>query len=204
LTLDLHMLFLRRLVTITQKSKVTSSSLQQSRKMSSRAAGNLPLMGDGLQKVDSSDRQPDGTKVAEVMNAGSSNTSGISDLSTLLATMRPLIVPGEFVFISQPSGKYGDGAQLDPIAAFAEKEGLTLVVPKHRADEDDVKYDGVFRMITLQVHSSLDAVGLTAAVASALTKHNISANVIAAFYHDHIFVPSSRADDAITVLSELN
>ncbi|SMP60922.1 hypothetical protein SAMN06265222_10719 [Neorhodopirellula lusitana] len=128
--------------------------------------------------------------------------NAITDLSTLLATLNPSLVDGEFVFITRADGRYGDGAGLNPIAAFMEEEGLTLVVPKEKADGSREEYQGEFRMITLRVHSSLEAVGLTAAVASALAKHGISVNAMAAFYHDHLFVPSSRADEAMVVLRE--
>ncbi len=129
--------------------------------------------------------------------------SGITNLETLLASMNPVLVPGEFVFVSRLNAKYGEGSDLNPIAAFEENEGLTLIVPRDRADEVGESYQGVFRMITLQVHSSLEAVGLTAAVADALARQGVSANVVAAFYHDHIFVPGARADDAIEVLQRL-
>ncbi|MDB4778186.1 ACT domain-containing protein [bacterium] len=129
--------------------------------------------------------------------------SGITDLETLLASMNPVLIPGEFVFVSRLNANYGEGSELNPIAAFEENEGLTLIVPRSRADEVSESYQGVFRMITLQVHSSLEAVGLTAAVADALAKQSISANVVAAFYHDHIFVPLARAEDAMVVLKDL-
>ena len=55
--------------------------------------------------------------------------------------------------------------------------------------------------ITLTVHSDLQAVGLTAAVAEVLTKASISCNVVAAAFHDHIFVPADRAADALAELA---
>jgi len=93
--------------------------------------------------------------------------------------------------------------QLKPISTFQEKEGLTVVVLKEKADECSLAYSGVFKCITLNVHSSLDAVGLTAAVSTKLTQVNISANVIAAYYHDHIFVASKDAEKALFTLEEL-
>lgn len=128
---------------------------------------------------------------------------GVTDLKTLLTNLKPILAAGEFVFVSRPLSQYGDNAELDPIASFIETEGLTLIVPRDRADAVGEQYEGVFRMITLQVHSSLNAVGLTAAVANALADQNISANVVAAFYHDHVFVPSTSADAAIAVLHKL-
>ena len=130
--------------------------------------------------------------------------SGESKLSELLKGMAPVLVAGEFVFITIPNARYGDRAELNPIASFRESEGLTLVVPKQCADENSSLYEGVFSAITLQIHSSLEAVGLTAAFSKVLTENNISANVIAGFYHDHIFVPVDSAEKAMEAIHSLS
>ena len=129
--------------------------------------------------------------------------TGEKDLQKLLSSMSPELVEGEVVFCTYPEAQYGDYSALDPVAAIREAEGLTLVIPKSKADENNIRYDSVYRQITLTVHSSLDAVGLTAAFASKLTEHGISANVIAGFYHDHIFVQREHADRAMKALHEL-
>jgi len=129
--------------------------------------------------------------------------SGISDLPTLLASLSPVVSPDTYVFLTRPLGTYGDGAELNPIAMFSENEGLTLVVPKERADSAGERYHGEYRLISLSVLSDLQAVGLTAAIANALAEHGISANIVAAFHHDHIFVPFARVGDAVAVLSQL-
>lgn len=129
--------------------------------------------------------------------------SGIVALGDLLASMAPVLQEGEFAFVTFPGSSYGAHAELSPIAAFAEDEGLTLIVPCQRACDAGLDFDGAFRRITLTVHSSLEAVGLTAAVAEALTRRGISANVVAAFYHDHVFVPAKRADEALLALEAL-
>ena len=129
--------------------------------------------------------------------------SGTSDLPTLLANLAPVVSPQVYVFLSRPHATYGAGAELDPIATFAEKEGLTLIVPKERADEARAEYEGEYALISLSVHSDLQAVGLTAAIAGVLTERGISANIVAAFYHDHLFVPLPRVDDALAALSRL-
>lgn len=128
--------------------------------------------------------------------------TGETDLSKLLSSMAPRMMEGEFVFCTVKDAKYGDYTQLSPVATFCEDEGLTLVVPRHIADKAGLCYESVFRGITLTVHSSLHAVGLTAAVSGKLAEQGISANVMAAYYHDHIFVQSGRADEALAVLSE--
>lgn len=129
--------------------------------------------------------------------------SGISDLPTLLASLSPVVSSDVYVFLTRPFATYGDGAELDPIATFSENEGLTLVVRKERAEASGERYQGEYGLISLGVHSDLQAVGLTAAIATALSDQGISTNIVAAFYHDHLFVPFSRVDDAVTVLSQL-
>ena len=121
----------------------------------------------------------------------------------MLAQLSPFLRESEFVFCTFADGSYGDHADLMPLCAFAEAEGLTLVLPKSRADAAGCGYEGVFRCITLEVHSSLDAVGLTAAVSQALAAAGIPANVVAAYYHDHVFVPALRADEALAALQAL-
>ena len=130
--------------------------------------------------------------------------TAITDLNQLLAHMEPVLQAGEYVFCTFADKKYGDLAELDPLCAYREAEGLTLILPKASADLAQIDYDGTYRAITLQVHSSLEAVGLTAAVATELAAHNISANVVAAYYHDHVFVQSGRAAEAVQVLQSLS
>ena len=128
-------------------------------------------------------------------------TSPIADLNTLLASMSPELQPGVYVYASVPfSADLGDIA---PLATFREREGLTIIV-----EEGDAKRAGIeslFRAarITLTVHSDLQAVGLTAAFATALGKANVSCNVVAAAYHDHIFVPFESAGNAMVALQQL-
>ncbi|GGK30998.1 ACT domain-containing protein [Aliivibrio fischeri] len=128
--------------------------------------------------------------------------SGIFELDELLRTMKPELLTQEYVFCSV-EGELKEYISLNPIGTFVEQEGLTLVLEKDVALKENIPFDGVFRQITLTVHSSLDAVGLTAAVSTKLASKGISANVVAAFYHDHIFVPSSKAELALSALKEI-
>jgi hypothetical protein len=130
--------------------------------------------------------------------------SGEKDLHKLLAGMSPELAPGEFVFCCFEKARYGAYSELQPIAAITESEGLTLVITKAKADEHSIDYEMVFSCITLKIHSSLDAVGLTAAFSGKLGDHGISANVIAGYHHDHIFVPQDQAQKAMTALTELS
>jgi hypothetical protein len=128
--------------------------------------------------------------------------AGEKNLDKLLGSMSPVLIAGDYVFCTVKNSKYGDYAETKPIASFAEAEGLTLVLLKETAEGAGLSYEGVFRCITLGVHSSLEAVGLTAAVAGKLAEHGIAANVIAAYFHDHVFVQSELADHALSILSE--
>lgn len=129
--------------------------------------------------------------------------TGERNLGTLVASMSPALMDGDYVFCTFQDALYGDYLDLEPIVSIRESEGLTLVVPKNKADNKSLSYESVFKGITLSVHSSLDAVGLTAAFSSKLSEHGISANVIAGYYHDHIFVQKELADKAIEALNEL-
>ncbi|MBX2823646.1 MAG: ACT domain-containing protein [Gammaproteobacteria bacterium] len=129
--------------------------------------------------------------------------TGETSLSTLIRSMAPELIAGEFVFLTFPDARYGDHPELQPIACFQEPEGLTLVVPRDLANQHDLPYDAVFRAITLTVLSSLEAIGLTATFATALAEQGISANVFAGFHHDHILVGKADAERAVTALQEL-
>ena len=89
------------------------------------------------------------------------------------------------------------------LGTFREAEGLSLIVPHEVAKAHDLHTDPYAR-ITLQVHSALDGVGLTAAVAGALAKAGIACNMVAALRHDHAFVPAARADEALRILQDLS
>lgn len=127
--------------------------------------------------------------------------AGEENLTMLLRCMSPVLTDGEFVFCTVKNAIYGDYAHAKPIASFTEAEGLTIVLTKETAENLGLFYEGTFRRITLGVHSSLQAVGLTAAVAGKLAENGIAANVIAAYFHDHVFVQSELADRAIGILS---
>ncbi len=127
--------------------------------------------------------------------------SGEKDLNKLLKGMSPTLKETEYIFTTIPGGRYGQYMHFHPLASFVEDEGLTLIIPKDEADRNSLNYSGVFRCITLTVHSSLEAVGFTSAVSTKLADHGISANVIAAYFHDHIFIESEKALEAIEVLN---
>jgi hypothetical protein len=129
--------------------------------------------------------------------------AGIVELNELLKSMTPEIQSGEYIFCTV-KGHYIDYAHLNPLAFFVEREGLTLILSVEAAEKSQIAYESKFKQITLTVHSSLDAVGLTSAVTTKLTSYGISANVMAAYYHDHIFVHSDKADEALSALKEFS
>ncbi len=125
------------------------------------------------------------------------------ELDGLLKNLQPEIQQGEFVFC-RVGGELVDHVHLAPKGIFVEPEGLTLILDPGTARKAGLQYKGRYRQITLGVFSSLDTVGLTAAVAVKLASFDISANVVAAYYHDHIFVQSGSAERALQALQELS
>ncbi|WTP05476.1 ACT domain-containing protein [Microbispora hainanensis] len=126
--------------------------------------------------------------------------TGETDLRMLLSGMRPRLNPGRYVFTTVDGGVPA-GAR--PVVTVAEEEGLTLVLPQQEADAAGLAYEYVAGWITLRVHSALEAVGLTAAVARELAAAGLSCNVVAGFHHDHLFVPYERVADAVALLEDL-
>jgi hypothetical protein len=128
--------------------------------------------------------------------------SGELNLNTLLKTMKPKLHIGEFVFCSLSNLTHINIE--DVVLIFKEEEALTIIVKKEIADALNLAYSFVACWITLTVHSSLEAVGLTAAFSKALADNEISCNVVAAFYHDHIFVDKKNAEKAMAVLNSFS
>lgn len=126
--------------------------------------------------------------------------TGMSELNWLLQNLQPYLNLGEYSVCS-----LGDNDIVPPEAIFwfREREGITVIIPSSQAVK--IKSDMIFQAewITLEVHSDLSAVGLTAAVSAALANAGISCNIVAGYHHDHLFVPAGRGQEAVNLLLEL-
>lgn len=128
--------------------------------------------------------------------------TGEKNLEKLLKTMKPKHNIGDYVFCVVANL---DTLNLnDIVLVFKETEGITIVIKKELADSLLLKYSFIASWITLTVHSSLDAVGLTAAFSSALSQEGISCNVVAAYYHDHIFVAKKDTEKTMEILNRFS
>jgi hypothetical protein len=127
---------------------------------------------------------------------------GETDLNKILKSLKPKLNSGDFVFCVIDD--LAQISQADIISTFKEEEGVTVIIKKELADQLKLKYSFVAAWITLTVHSSLEAVGLTSAFSAALSNERISCNVVAAFHHDHIFVNKNDAEKAVDILNSLS
>ncbi|MGD2035366.1 MAG: ACT domain-containing protein [Bacteroidales bacterium] len=121
---------------------------------------------------------------------------------SLIKKVAPKLNKGRYVFITEQNPENIDYSEV--LCHFKEQEGTTAIMEKKKADQMGYSYSFVAAWITLTVHSSLEAVGLTARVSNALANECISCNAVAAYHHDHIFVPYKLADRAINVLRKLD
>lgn len=128
--------------------------------------------------------------------------TGETNLKALLKTMSPKLNEGDYVYCTVTTLNNIDPKEI--IGLFKEEEGWTVIVNKQLADKLGLGYSYIAAWITLTIHSSLEAVGLTAAFATALGNEGISCNVVAAYYHDHIFVTKKDAERAIEALEKLS
>ena len=128
---------------------------------------------------------------------------GEGNLETLLQNMTPEMHAGIFVFCSIPEHEEIP-ATLRPVLIFREREGTTLIIRREEAEAAGLPYQFASRMITLTVHSSLEAIGFLAAVTGRLAEAGISVNAVSAFYHDHLFVPEHKADEALRHLQNVS
>ena len=129
-------------------------------------------------------------------------SAGETDLKKLIASLKPKHNAGDYVFCVVNDLSKIDRDEI--IMLFREGEGNTIIIKKELADRLQLPYSFIAAWITLTVHSSLTAVGLTASFSRALAEKGISCNVVAAFYHDHIFVDKKDVEEAMETLARLS
>ncbi len=127
--------------------------------------------------------------------------AGETDLATLLSAMNPVLDPEVYVFTSVQDEHALAG--LPTLMQFREDEAITAILPKSAALGSGLSHSFECQRITLQVHSALEAVGLTAAVSNALSEHRIACNIVAGYFHDHLFVAQSDAESAMAILHSI-
>lgn len=128
--------------------------------------------------------------------------SGETNLDKLIAAMSATLVDGLYVFatVKEPV----DLGATTPRMTFAEAEGTTYVLLQSEAEALSLNYEFPCRMITLNIHSSLEAVGFMARIATELAKQDMGVNPVSAFFHDHLFVPDGREGDAMRILEAMS
>lgn len=128
--------------------------------------------------------------------------NGETNLENLLGNMEPILDEAVYDFVTWPFEK-PIPADLKPIMTFREKEGLTLIVEWERAKTAGLQSFFPCRMITLNIHSSLVAIGFLAAILPRLAAAGMGVNPVSGFYHDHLFIPADRASDAMDILQQI-
>jgi hypothetical protein len=128
--------------------------------------------------------------------------AGETDLKKLLGSMTPELLPGTYVFATLTPG-VAQPAGLEPMMSFREREGITLILREEDAKAASLEATFRCRMVTLNIHSSLEAVGFLAAITTRLATAGMGVNPVSAFYHDHLFVPADRAEEAMELLRGL-
>jgi len=121
----------------------------------------------------------------------------------MIAGMNPVADPADYCFVTVPDDDLSTRIAEVALASFREDEGRSFVLAYEAAHSFDLPAGDPYRRIVLTVHSALDGVGLTAAVAGKLAEAGIPCNMVAAFHHDHVFVPAGDAEEALSLLRQL-
>lgn len=127
---------------------------------------------------------------------------GESNLTVLLSSMTATLVDGIYVFMTLKDQPLP--TTIKPRMMFEEAEGTTYILRKEEAENARLDYEFPSRMITLEIHSSLDAVGFIARIATELAKAEMGVNPVSGYFHDHLFVPDGRHTEALQILEQLS
>lgn len=125
------------------------------------------------------------------------------NLQTLLASMSPQLHQKQFVFVAMNESEL-ESLRISPKCIFREDEAVTAILEKSIADHHCLNYSNTWSLITCKINSDLTAVGFLAAMSKSLADAGIAVNAVSAYFHDHLFVPSERAEEALTLLRELS
>ena len=142
-------------------------------------------------------------RLGEARLSKSESPGPVRESDVMIANLRPRLEPGDWVFCTTPDPALALASQSAALGLFREAEGVSLILPRQAAETLGFPVGLPMRRIVLSVHSALDGVGLTVAVAGALATEAIPCNVVAAFHHDHVFVPADKADQALATLVRL-
>lgn len=131
---------------------------------------------------------------------------GETSLKSLLASLKVTLHPTIYVFATIPHDQLVPPFPIpyyEILMLFREEEGVTVIISLEEAKKHSFEYFYLCKRITLDVHSSLEAVGFMEVVASCLAKAGLSSNPVSAFYHDHLFVKPEEAEEAVVLLRGL-
>ncbi len=127
--------------------------------------------------------------------------SGVSNIDELISSMRAELLPSVYVFATTRDENVAN--TVSAIMTFREAEGFTLILTKEEAERLALEFEFPCRMITLNIHSSLEAIGFMSRITTHLAQLDMGVNPVSAFYHDHLFVPETRAQEALNALHDL-
>ncbi|KIW03268.1 hypothetical protein, variant [Verruconis gallopava] len=136
------------------------------------------------------------------MASSEHNAVGELELSKLLSSLNPILDPELYVFVTLPPGTTPPG-DLVVQMLFREREGMTVITTKESAIKHDFSFTFQSRMITLDVHSSLEAVGFIAKITEELTKLRIGVNPVSGYFHDHLFIADGKEEEVLAALDKI-
>ena len=127
---------------------------------------------------------------------------GETDLDKILKSLNPELSEEEYIFCTYKN-RSPKLIESDSWAIIQEQEGTTYILERRKAEKYQIEFESVFKRITIKIFSSLNAVGLTAVISRRLANLGISANIVSGYFHDHIFIPTEKANEAKRAIEEI-